>query len=48
VLAGSLIGYIRGSLSLDVLIAIQIVNPFLSALIVVLGSGLRSVRLFAT
>jgi len=47
VLAGSLLGYIRGSISLDVLIAIQIVNPFLSALIVVLGSGRRSVRRFA-
>lgn len=48
VLVGSLMGYIRGSISLDLLIAIQISNPFLSALIVVLGAGRRSVRRFAT
>jgi hypothetical protein len=48
VLVGSLMGYIRGSVSLDLLIAIQIANPLLSALIVVLGAGRRSVRRFAT
>jgi hypothetical protein len=48
VLVGSLMGFIRGTLSLDLLIAIQFANPLLSALIVVLGSGRRSVRRFAT
>jgi hypothetical protein len=48
VLVGSLMGFLRGTLSLDLLIAIQIANPLLSALIVVLGSGRRSVRRFAT
>ncbi len=48
VLAGSLIGYIRSKVSLEQLIAIQIINPLLSALIVVLGSGRRGVRRFAT
>ena len=48
VLVGSLMGYIRGSVSLDLLIAIQIANPLLSALIVVLGAGRRSIRRFAT
>jgi hypothetical protein len=47
-LVGSLMGYIRGTIGLDLLIAIQIANPFLSALIVVLGAGRRSVRRFAT
>jgi hypothetical protein len=40
--------FLRGSVSLDLLIAIQIANPFLSALIVVLGARRRSVRRFAT
>jgi len=48
VLLGSLMGYLRGSVSLDQLIIIQIVNPLLSALIVILGAGRRSVRRFAT
>jgi hypothetical protein len=43
-----LLGYLRGSISLDALLAIQIVNPLLSALIVIVGSGRRSVRRFAT
>jgi hypothetical protein len=48
VLVSSLLAFIRGSLNLDLLVAIQIANPLLSALIVVLGSGRRSVRRFAT
>jgi hypothetical protein len=48
VLIGSLLGYLRGNIGLDLLIAIQLANPVLSALIVVLGAGRRSVRRFAT
>jgi hypothetical protein len=48
VLLGSLLGYLRGSVSRDQLIVIQIVNPLLSAVIVVLGAGRPSVRRFAT
>ena len=48
IMMGSLMGYLRGSIGLDALIAIQIVNPLVSALIVVLGAGRRSVRRFAT
>jgi len=48
VMIGSLLGYIRGTIGLDLLVAIQIANPVLSALIVVLGAGRRSVRRFAT
>ena len=47
-MVGSLLGYLRGSIGLDVLLAIQIVNPLLSALIVIVGAGRRSVRRFAT
>jgi len=48
IMVGSLLGYLRGSIGLDVLLAIQIVNPLLSALIVIVGAGRRSVRRFAT
>jgi len=48
IMMGSLMGYLRGSIGPDALIAIQIVNPLVSALIVVLGAGRRSVRRFAT
>jgi hypothetical protein len=48
IMVGSLLGYLRGSIDLDALIAIQVVNPLVSALIVIVGSGRRSVRRFAT
>ena len=48
ILMASLLGYLRGSIGLDTLLAIQIVNPLISALIVIVGSGRRSVRRFAT
>jgi hypothetical protein len=47
IMVGTLLGYLRGSIALGPLLAIQIVNPFLSALIVVLGAGRRDVRRFA-
>ena len=48
ILMASLLGYLRGTIGLDGLLAIQIVNPLLSAVIVIVGSGRRSVRRFAT
>jgi hypothetical protein len=47
-LMGSLLSYVNGRFGLDTLLLIQIVNPLLSALLVVILSGRRVVRRFAT
>jgi hypothetical protein len=48
ILIGSLMSFVNGRLTLDALLLIQIVNPLLSALVVVGLSGRRVVRRFAT
>jgi hypothetical protein len=48
VLMGSLMSFVNGRINLDTLLLIQILNPLLSALVVVGLSGRRVVRRFAT
>ncbi len=48
ILIGSLMSYVNGRFSLDTLLILQIANPLLSALLVVILSGRRVVRRFAT
>jgi hypothetical protein len=48
ILIGSLMSFVNGRLSLDALLLLQILNPLLSALVVVGLSGRRVVRRFAT
>jgi hypothetical protein len=45
---GSLVQFVNGRLDLGALLILQIVNPFLSALLVVILSGRRVARRFAT
>jgi hypothetical protein len=47
VLMGSLMAFIHGQIGLGTLLVLQIVNPFLSALIVVTVTGRRGIRRFA-
>jgi hypothetical protein len=47
ILLGSLMAFLRGRIDLDVLLAIQIANPFLSAFIVVIAVGRRGFRRIA-
>ena len=48
ILIGSLLSYMNGRFGLDTLLLFQIANPLLSALLVVILSGRRVVRRFAT
>ena len=48
ILIGSLMSFINGRLDLDTLLLVQVANPLLSALLVVILSGRRVVRRFAT
>jgi hypothetical protein len=48
ILMGSLMSFVNGRLNLDTLLLLQIVNPLLSALVVVGLSGRRVARRFAT
>jgi hypothetical protein len=48
ILMGSLVQFVNGRLDLGALLILQIVNPFLSALLVVILSGRRVARRFAT
>jgi hypothetical protein len=48
ILMGSLMSYVNGRFGLDTLLLFQIANPLLSALLVVILSGRRVVRRFAT
>ena len=48
ILIGSLMSFVKGRLDLDTLLLLQIANPLLSALLVVILSGRRVVRRFAT
>ena len=48
ILMGSLMSFVSGRLDLDTLLLLQIANPLLSALLVVILSGRRVVRRFAT
>ncbi|MBN9090045.1 MAG: HXXEE domain-containing protein [Reyranella sp.] len=48
ILMGSLLSFVNGRLDLDTLVLLQIANPLLSALLVVILSGRRVVRRFAT
>jgi hypothetical protein len=48
ILMGSLMSFVNGRLGLDTLLLLQIANPLLSALLVVILSGRRVVRRFAT
>jgi len=48
VLMGSLMSFVNGRIDLDTLVLLQIANPLLSALLVVILSGRRIVRRFAT
>jgi hypothetical protein len=48
ILIGSLMSYVNGRFGLDTLLILQIANPLLSALLVVILSGRRVVRRFAT
>jgi Protein of unknown function with HXXEE motif len=47
-LMGSLLSYVNGRFGLDTLLLIQIANPLLGALLVVILTGRRVVRRFAT
>ena len=47
-LMGSLMSYVNGRFGLDTLLLVQVVNPLLAALLVVILSGRRVVRRFAT
>ena len=48
ILMGSLMSYVNGRFGLDTLLILQIANPLLAALLVVILSGRRVVRRFAT
>ena len=48
VLIGSLMSFVNGRLGLDELLLVQVANPVLAVLLVVILSGRRSVRRFAT
>lgn len=48
IMIGSLMSFANGRLDLDTLLLLQIANPLLSALLVVILSGRRVVRRFAT
>jgi hypothetical protein len=48
ILMGSLMSYVNGRCGLDTLLILQIANPLLAALLVVILSGRRVVRRFAT
>lgn len=48
ILMGSLMSFVNGRLDLDTLLLLQVANPLLSALLVVILSGRRVVRRFAT
>jgi hypothetical protein len=48
ILMGSLLSYVNGRFGLDTLLLFQVANPLLSALLVVILSGRRAVRRFAT
>lgn len=48
ILMGSLLSYVNGRFGLDTLLILQVANPLLSALLVVILSGRRVVRKFAT
>lgn len=48
ILIGSLMSFVNGRLDLDTLVLLQIVDPLLAALLVVILSGRRVVRRFAT
>ncbi len=48
ILMGSLMSYVNGRFGLDTLLMLQIATPLLSALLVVILSGRRVVRKFAT
>ncbi len=48
ILMGSLLSYVNGRFGLDTLLILQVANPLLSALLVVILSGRRVVRRFAT
>lgn len=48
ILMGSLMSFVNGRLDLDTLVLLQVANPLLSALLVVILSGRRVVRRFAT
>jgi hypothetical protein len=48
ILMGSLLSYVNGRFGLDTLLLFQVANPLLSALLVVILSGRRVVRRFAT
>jgi hypothetical protein len=48
VLMGSLMSFVNGRIDLAALLILQIANPFLSAVVVVILSGRRVVRRFAT
>jgi len=47
-LMGSLLSYVNGRFGLDTLLLVQVANPLLSALLVVILSGRRVARRFAT
>jgi hypothetical protein len=47
-LMGSLMSYVNGRFGLDTLVLVQVANPLLAALLVVILSGRRVVRRFAT
>jgi len=47
-LMGSLLSYVNGRFGLDTLLLLQVANPLLSALLVVILSGRRVARRFAT
>jgi hypothetical protein len=48
VLMGSLMSFVDGRLGLDTLLLLQVINPLLAVVLVVILSGRRSVRRFAT
>ena len=48
ILMGSLMSFVNGRFGLDTLLLLQIANPLLAALLVVILSGRRVVRRFAT
>jgi hypothetical protein len=48
ILMGSLLSFVNERLDLDTLLLLQVVNPLLAALLVVILSGRRGVRRFAT
>jgi hypothetical protein len=48
VLIGSLMSFVNGRFGLDELLLVQVANPVLAVLLVVILSGRRSARRFAT